>query len=77
MGNCRSLPWAEGMRRNEYPESNGRSAREDYQNRRAIDQKDHLGEVVPGTVEETLNGLLDAEADRLCNAKRYERTDSR
>ena len=39
--------------------------------------KDHLGEVVRGTVEETLNGLLDAEADRLCNAKRYERTDSR
>ena len=39
--------------------------------------KDHLGEVVRGTVEETLNGLLNAEADRLCNAKRYERTASR
>jgi hypothetical protein len=25
-------------------------------------------------VEETLNALLDAEADRLCNAQRYERT---
>jgi hypothetical protein len=27
--------------------------------------KDHLGEVVRGTVEETLNDMLDAEADRL------------
>jgi len=39
--------------------------------------KDHLGEVVRGTVEETLNSLLDAEADRLCNAQRYERTQAR
>jgi len=39
--------------------------------------KDHLGEIVRGTVEETLNGLLDAEADRLCNAKRYERSADR
>jgi transposase-like protein len=29
--------------------------------------------VVLSTVEETLNALLDAEADRLCKAKRYER----
>ncbi len=28
----------------------------------------HLGELVRGTVEETLNKLLDAEADQLCNA---------
>jgi putative transposase len=28
-------------------------------------------------VEETLNALLDAEADRLCNAQRYERSDAR
>ena len=27
--------------------------------------RDHLGEMVRGTVEETLNALLDAEADRL------------
>ena len=27
----------------------------------------HLGELVRGTVEETLNKLLDAEADQLCN----------
>ena len=37
----------------------------------------HLGELVRGTVEETLNKLLDAEADQLCNAARYERTESR
>lgn len=37
----------------------------------------HLDRVVRGTVEETLNALLDAEADRLCNAQRYERTDAR
>lgn len=34
----------------------------------------HLGELVRGTVEETLNNLLNAEADQLCNATRYERT---
>jgi hypothetical protein len=28
-------------------------------------------------VQETLNTLLDEEADRLCNAKRYERTEAR
>ena len=39
--------------------------------------RDHLGELVRGSVEETLNSLLDAEADQLCNASRYERTDAR
>ena len=39
--------------------------------------KDHLGRIVRGTVEGTLNAVLDAEADRLCNAKRYERTEAR
>jgi len=39
--------------------------------------KKHLGEMVRSTVEETLNELLDAEADRLCNARRYERTSER
>ena len=29
--------------------------------------KGHLDRVVRGTVEETLNALLEAEADRLCN----------
>ncbi len=37
----------------------------------------HLGELVRGSVEETLNKLLDAEADKLCNAARYERTAAR
>jgi putative transposase len=39
--------------------------------------KNHLDRVVRGTVEETLNALLDAEADRLCNARRYERAEAR
>jgi putative transposase len=38
---------------------------------------EHLGELVRGTVEETLNKLLDAEAEQLCNAARYERTEAR
>jgi transposase-like protein len=37
----------------------------------------HLNELVRQSVEETLNGLLDAEADRLCQAKRYERVADR
>ena len=39
--------------------------------------QDHLKHVVRGSVEETLNALLDAEADRLCNAGRYERPQAR
>jgi putative transposase len=39
--------------------------------------KGHLDRIVRGTVEETLNALLDAEADRLCNASRYERSEAR
>jgi transposase-like protein len=39
--------------------------------------RDHLGEMVRGTVEETLNAMLDAEADRLCGADRYERSEGR
>src|SRR5258707_13177425 len=38
---------------------------------------DHLGRIVRGTVEETLNAMLEAEADRLCNAECYERTAAR
>jgi len=33
--------------------------------------------MVRGTVEETLNALLDAEADRLCGTARYERSEAR
>jgi len=39
--------------------------------------KAQLGEVVRETVEETLNKLLDAEADALCNAQRYQRSAER
>lgn len=38
---------------------------------------DHLDKLVRLTVEETLNTLLDAEADELCRAKRYERSEQR
>lgn len=31
-----------------------------------------LGELARESVEETLNSLLEAEADELCQAKRYE-----
>jgi transposase-like protein len=39
--------------------------------------QDHLGQIVRGSVEETLNALLDAEADALCKATRYERSPDR
>ena len=41
--------------------------------------RDHLGEMVRGTVEEALNAMLyaDADADRLCGARRYERSEGR
>jgi transposase-like protein len=39
--------------------------------------KQHLGEFVRGTVEETLNTLLDAEADAICNAQKYEHSSER
>ncbi len=34
--------------------------------------KAHLQEMVIDTVEQTLNGYLDEEAEKLCGAKRYE-----
>ena len=39
--------------------------------------QDHLGEMVRGTVEQTLNAMLDAEADAMCGAQRYERSPDR
>ena len=39
--------------------------------------KNHFDRVVRGSVEETLNALLEAEADRVCNAQRYERSEAR
>src|SRR3569833_3325716 len=37
----------------------------------------HVDEVVRSSVEEPLNGLLDAEADQICRAQRYERSPDR
>jgi putative transposase len=39
--------------------------------------KTELKELVRQSVEEVLNGLLDEEADRLTNARKYERTEGR
>jgi putative transposase len=39
--------------------------------------RQHLDRMVVRTVEETLNALLDAEADKLCGARRYERSPDR
>jgi len=57
--------------------SKGTSKREDGQGKIIrIDEeeiKSHLGELVRGTVEETLNAMLDAEAEAQIGAGRYER----
>ena len=37
----------------------------------------HVDRLVKQTVEEMLNGMLDAEADRLCQARRYEHSSQR
>ena len=39
--------------------------------------KNHLDGLVRDSVEETLNSLLDAEADAMCGAQRYERSADR
>jgi putative transposase len=39
--------------------------------------RQHVEEVVRQSVEETLNGLLESEADELCGARRYERSPER
>ena len=39
--------------------------------------RDHLAELVRGSVEQTLNQLLEVEADELCGAKRYEHSSDR
>ena len=46
----------------------------------AVDEQElrsHVSEVVRQSVEETLNGLLEAEADALCQARCYERNAQR
>jgi putative transposase len=60
--------------------STSASAEKNLSNVIKIDEgriEQHLGEMVRTTVEEMLNGLLDAEADQLCHAQRYERTEAR
>jgi putative transposase len=37
----------------------------------------HLSEMVRHSVEETLNQMLEAEADRLCHAEKYQRSEAR
>ena len=39
--------------------------------------RSHVAEVVRQSVEDTLNGLLDTEADALCQARMYERSAER
>jgi putative transposase len=39
--------------------------------------RQHLSELVRGSVEETLNAMLQKEADELCKARRYERAEGR
>jgi putative transposase len=39
--------------------------------------RQHVDQVVRQSVEQTLNGLLEAEADQLCRAGRYERSPDR
>ncbi len=64
--------------------SNSKSAKESKEEKAGqiirIEQEQltrHLDQVVRGTVEETINALLDAEADKLCQASRYERSEER
>ena len=39
--------------------------------------KSQLGDLVRQSVEETLNAMLDAEADQITQAHRYERTEKK
>jgi putative transposase len=58
----------------------GRDGAEKFEKVIRIDEgqiRSHVDEVVRESVEETLNGLLDAEAEQLCRARRYERTADR
>ena len=41
------------------------------------ESRGHLTELVRGTVEATLKAMLDAEADELCKAQRYEHAPDR
>ena len=39
--------------------------------------KSQLSGIIRNTIEETLNAMLDAEADKITQAHKYERTDTR
>lgn len=61
-------------------ETNNESGSQKLSNVISIDQgrvQAHLDTMVRSTVEETLNAFLDLEADQLCKAKRYERSEAR
>ena len=45
--------------------------------KRGLKIKNELKELVRGSVEETLNELLEAEAEKLTQASRYERNEQR
>ena len=68
----RSYPMDNGITKDEAGKALGKVIRIDE-----AEVQDHLGEMVRQSVEETHNGLLDAEADQLCNARRYERSPER
>lgn len=56
----------------DYPEAEGKLLKINED-----EVKSYLDKVVKGSIEETLNGLLDAEADELCQASKYERSPDR
>ena len=76
--------WFNGVRQNAHDQTREEATVQDDTTTRleavSVDEtklKAHVDEVVRGSVEETLNTLLDAEADRICRAQRYERSPER
>src|SRR5688572_4004380 len=70
---------ASGLTR-EVSEGNGHKETEALKGALVVDTdkvRGHLDEVVRSTVEETLNAMLDAEADRVAGAGKYERSPDR
>ena len=71
--------WFNGVRQNAHDQTREEATVQDDTTTRleavSVDEtklKAHVDEVVRSSVEETLNALLDAEADRICRAQRYE-----
>lgn len=56
----------------DYPETEGKLLKINED-----EVKSYFNKVVKGSIEETLNGLLDAEADEPCQASKYERSPDR